>query len=59
MLGFDGYSLPRELAEYLALGLAGVVIYQRNFTSAQSLLELTSAIREAAACDSAMGTVSP
>ncbi len=49
MLGFDGHSLPRELSEYLDRGLAGVVIYQRNFTSAQNLLELTSAIREAAA----------
>ena len=32
MLGFDGDSLPGELAEYLARGLAGVVLYQRNFT---------------------------
>ena len=48
MLGFDGDSLPGELAEYLARGLAGVVLYQRNFTSAQGLRELTSAIRQAA-----------
>jgi beta-N-acetylhexosaminidase len=48
MLGFDGDSLPGELAEYLARGLAGVVIYKRNFTSAQGLRELTLAIREAA-----------
>ena len=48
MLGFDGDSLPGELAEYLARGLAGVVVYQRNFTSAQGLLELTLAIRQAA-----------
>ena len=34
MLGFQGESLPAELAEYLARGLAGVVIYQRNFTGA-------------------------
>jgi beta-N-acetylhexosaminidase len=49
MLGFEGQSLPSELAEYLSQGLAGVVIYQRNFASASHLLELTSAIRRAAA----------
>jgi beta-N-acetylhexosaminidase len=48
MLGFDGDSLPGQLADYLARGLAGVVLYQRNFTSAESLKELTSAIRRAA-----------
>ena len=48
MLGFPGDSLPRELEEYLAQGLAGVAIYQRNFSSAEHLLELTSAIRKAA-----------
>jgi beta-N-acetylhexosaminidase len=48
MVGFDGHSLPDELAEHLARGLAGVVIYQRNFTSAKGLRELTSAIRSAA-----------
>jgi beta-N-acetylhexosaminidase len=48
MLGFEGHSLPGELAEYLARGLAGVVLYQRNFKSAEDLLALTSAIRRAA-----------
>jgi beta-N-acetylhexosaminidase len=48
MLGFPGDSLPRELEEYLDQGLAGVVIYQRNFSSAEKLVELTSAIRTAA-----------
>src|SRR6202521_4647144 len=48
MLGFDGDSLPGELAEHLARGLAGVVLYQRNFTSVQGLRELTLAIRRAA-----------
>ncbi len=48
MLGFHGHSLSGELAEYLALGLAGVVLYQRNFASAQDLLKLTAAIRQAA-----------
>ena len=48
MLGFPGNSLPRELADYLALGLAGVVIYKRNFASVEQLLDLTAAIREAA-----------
>ena len=48
MLGFDGDSLHGELAEYLARGLAGVVLYQRNFTNAQGLRELALAIRQAA-----------
>lgn len=48
MLGFEGSSLPDELAEYLAGGLAGVVIYKRNFSTAGQLLELTRAIRKAA-----------
>jgi beta-N-acetylhexosaminidase len=48
MLGFQGDSLPPELAEYLAQGLAGVVIYQRNFASVEQLLQLTAAIIEAA-----------
>jgi beta-N-acetylhexosaminidase len=48
MLGFDGDSLPGELAEFLARGLAGVVLYQRNFASAEALRELTAAIRQAA-----------
>ncbi len=46
MLGFPGHSLPRELADYLAQGLAGVVIYKRNFASVEQLLDLTAAIRE-------------
>lgn len=48
MLGFNGDSLPNELAEYLARGLAGVVIYMRNFASAEQLCTLTSEIRKAA-----------
>jgi beta-N-acetylhexosaminidase len=48
MLGFQGDSLSGELAEYLARGLAGVVLYQRNFASAEGLEELTAAIRRAA-----------
>jgi beta-N-acetylhexosaminidase len=48
MLGFEGSSLPGELAKYLAHGLAGVVIYKRNFSSAEHLLEMTRAVRKAA-----------
>jgi len=48
MLGFDGDSLPAELAGYLANGLAGVVLYPRNFSSVESLRELTAEIRRAA-----------
>src|SRR5689334_19057366 len=48
MLGFQGDALPSQLAAYLAQGLAGVVIYQRNFSSLESLRDLTSEIRRAA-----------
>jgi beta-N-acetylhexosaminidase len=48
MLGFEGDSLSRELSDYLALGLAGVVLYARNFRSVQHLRELTAEIRRAA-----------
>src|ERR1700722_4609194 len=48
MLGFDGDSLSGELVEYLARGLSGVALYQRNFNSAEQLLGLTLAIRRAA-----------
>jgi beta-N-acetylhexosaminidase len=48
MLGFDGESLPPELAGYLERGLAGVALYKRNFRSAQKLNELTAEIRRAA-----------
>jgi beta-N-acetylhexosaminidase len=48
LLGFGGKSLPAELAEYLARGLAGVVIYPRNYASVAGLRELTAQIRRAA-----------
>src|SRR5882672_3726428 len=48
MLGFDGEILPAELAGYLERGLAGVVLYNRNFRSVQRLRELTAEIRRAA-----------
>jgi beta-N-acetylhexosaminidase len=48
MLGFEGTSLPAELADYLAQGLAGVAIYARNYRSLAELRALTAAIRSAA-----------
>jgi beta-N-acetylhexosaminidase len=48
LLGFEGQSLPDELAHYLERGLTGVVIYRRNFTSADGLRALTASIRRAA-----------
>src|SRR6202011_3423894 len=48
MLGFDGDVLSEELADYLGRGIAGVVLYKRNFHSVQSLRELTTEIRRAA-----------
>jgi len=49
LLGFEGDSLPAELASYLARGLAGVALYPRNFGGVEHLHNLTAAIREAAA----------
>jgi hypothetical protein len=37
MLGFDGHAVTTELAEYLAVGLAGVALYARNFRSVEEL----------------------
>jgi len=48
MLGFDGDTLPAELAGYLERGLAGVVLYKRNFHSVEGLRELAAKIRRAA-----------
>jgi beta-N-acetylhexosaminidase len=48
MLGFDGETLPAELAGYLERGLAGVVLYKRNFHSVEGLRELAAGIRRAA-----------
>jgi beta-N-acetylhexosaminidase len=48
MLGFDGETLPSELAGYLERGLAGVVLYKRNFRSVEGLRELAAEIRRAA-----------
>jgi beta-N-acetylhexosaminidase len=48
MLGFEGDSPPSQLEGYLAEGLAGVVIYQRNFSSVEQLRDLARKIRHAA-----------
>jgi beta-N-acetylhexosaminidase len=48
MLGFDGDTLPAELAGYLERGLAGVVLYPRNFRNVERLRELAAEIRSAA-----------
>ncbi|MFY9527562.1 MAG: beta-N-acetylhexosaminidase [Candidatus Acidiferrales bacterium] len=48
ILGFPSTELPKELRRCLAAGLAGVVLYPRNFSSVQSLCELTCEIRRAA-----------
>ena len=48
MLGFEGDSLSAELKDDLAAGLAGVVLYSRNFRSAEHLRALTTKIREVA-----------
>jgi beta-N-acetylhexosaminidase len=48
MLGFDGDSVSPELAAYLRDGLAGVVLYKRNFSSVERLRDLTGEIGRAA-----------
>ena len=48
MLGFDGESLSAELSGYLARGLAGVILYPRNFHNVKHLRDLTAKIRCAA-----------
>jgi beta-N-acetylhexosaminidase len=48
VLGFEGTSLPDELRELLARGLAGVIIFPRNFSSAEGLRTLSDEIRAAA-----------
>ena len=48
LVGFEGTTLPGELAAMLAGGLAGVAIYPRNFRNLDELLALTSSIRRSA-----------
>lgn len=48
LLGFEGTSLPDELASLLSRGLAGVAIYSRNYTDLIGLRRLTDSIRQAA-----------
>jgi beta-N-acetylhexosaminidase len=48
ILGFEGHALPEELREYLAAGLAGVILFPRNFSGAEELFSLTQEIRRAA-----------
>ncbi len=56
ILGFEGTSLPAELAELLRGGLAGVAIFHRNFTSLENLCALTAEIRRAAGRPVLIGT---
>jgi beta-N-acetylhexosaminidase len=48
ILGFEGRTLPAELREYLSAGLAGVILFPRNFSGVGDLCELTRQIRHAA-----------
>jgi beta-N-acetylhexosaminidase len=47
ILGFEGRTLPGTLGEYLAAGLAGVILFPRNFSSPEELFSLTQEIRRA------------
>jgi beta-N-acetylhexosaminidase len=48
LLGFQGTTLPDELAALLRQGLAGVAIFHRNFRNLERLRSLTDQIRGAA-----------
>ncbi|HKW87347.1 MAG TPA: glycoside hydrolase family 3 protein [Candidatus Acidoferrales bacterium] len=49
ILGFPGNELPEDLKSYLGGGLAGVIIFPRNFSDPEALLKLTEEIWAAAA----------
>ncbi|MGH9775946.1 MAG: beta-N-acetylhexosaminidase [Candidatus Acidiferrales bacterium] len=48
ILGFEGHHLPAEVARLLAEGLAGVILFPRNFSSASELEGLCAEIRRTA-----------
>jgi len=48
LLGFEGPRVPGALRGWLREGLAGVVIYQRNWQSVENLRALCDEIRQAA-----------
>jgi beta-N-acetylhexosaminidase len=48
ILGFEGRTLPGELRDHLVAGLGGVILFPRNFSSAEELFSLTQGIRRAA-----------
>lgn len=48
VIGFDGYELPKQTADLLAGGLAGVTLFARNISDRVQLMELCASIREAA-----------
>jgi beta-N-acetylhexosaminidase len=48
ILGFPGGEISDELRTYLAGGLAGVIVFTRNFSGSEALLRLTEEIRMAA-----------
>jgi len=48
IIGFDGLTLPDEVALLLSHGLAGVALFGRNIADADQVRALNGAIREAA-----------
>src|SRR5689334_8673034 len=48
ILGYPGDDISAELRSYLAGGLAGVILFQRNFSAPGDLLRLTDELRAAA-----------
>lgn len=48
ILGFPGSEIAQELNSYLAGGLAGIIVFPRNFSSPEGLLMLTKQLQDAA-----------
>lgn len=48
IIGFDGYSLPDEVAQLLGRGLGGVALFRRNIAERDQVISLCASIRRAA-----------
>jgi beta-N-acetylhexosaminidase len=55
LIGFQGTSLPPQVAALARGGLSGVAIYPRNFTSPAGLRALTDSLRRAASAPLLIG----
>ena len=49
VVGFDGTELSQEIEESIDSGVAGVILFRRNYKSVEQLLRLTTSLKERAA----------